>query len=184
MSGVLILDNTYRPLRYDSYAKAVKKIVKEKVIPFPNAPILVVYETSSTVISIPSILVLKITVPIPKKASKKVSAVLLYARDNYTCQYCGRHKNELRKGEMLTKEHIIPSSKFSRKEDANTWENMVTACSTCNHKKGNKLPQECNMHPIKTPIRPREIELTIYSRYDSQNTEQRDFVDMYHGKRK
>ncbi|ELS32926.1 MULTISPECIES: HNH endonuclease [Pseudanabaena] len=67
-------------------------------------------------------------------------------RDNHTCQYCGSNKK-------LTIDHVIPRAKGG----LNTWENVVIACESCNHRKGNRTPQEANM-PLrikpKAPMHP------------------------------
>lgn len=67
----------------------------------------------------------------------------LFIRDGFTCQYCGT-KSE------LTTDHIIPSSRGGK----NTFENCVTACRPCNHKKGNRTPSEANMYLRKAPHAP------------------------------
>jgi 5-methylcytosine-specific restriction endonuclease McrA len=67
-------------------------------------------------------------------------------RDRHTCQYCGCTKN-------LTLDHVIPRAKGG----AHTWENIVIACETCNHRKGNRTPMEANMTlsvKPKAPIHP------------------------------
>lgn len=76
----------------------------------------------------------------------------LLIRDNYTCQYCGGnfHTNQ------LTYDHVIPKCRFVEKEryTSTNWTNIVTACRTCNHKKGNRTPIEANMKLIKQPTKP------------------------------
>lgn len=75
----------------------------------------------------------------------------LFIRDNYTCQYCGKTmpSNE------LTYDHIIPKSKWrNNKYPATCWTNIITACYSCNRKKGNKTPQQANMQMLSTPHRP------------------------------
>lgn len=71
----------------------------------------------------------------------------IYARDRNTCQYCGKRKPL----KELTFDHIIPRSRGGR----NTFENIVTCCKKCNHKKGNRTPKESNMVLIKRPVKPR-----------------------------
>lgn len=76
----------------------------------------------------------------------------VYIRDNYTCQYCGQ-KFIISE---LTYDHVIPKSKFREKRHYCTnWHNVVTACISCNFKKGNRTPQEANMELIKLPIQPK-----------------------------
>lgn len=67
-------------------------------------------------------------------------------RDDQTCQYCGRKSD-------LTLDHVLPRSRGGR----DSWENLVTACTRCNVRKGNRTPEEAGM-PLKTqPYRPVHI---------------------------
>ncbi|MBO8142015.1 MAG: HNH endonuclease [Firmicutes bacterium] len=63
--------------------------------------------------------------PIPKGVRWKV-----FARDNFTCQYCGRTPKK--HGITLEIDHKIPVSKGG----TNALENLVTSCSDCNRGKG------------------------------------------------
>lgn len=62
----------------------------------------------------------------------------LFIRDNHTCQYCGRHRNELKTKEFLTRDHVHPQDKGG----ADEWQNVVTACNRCNNKKANLTREE------------------------------------------
>lgn len=79
----------------------------------------------------------------------------LYLRDDYTCQYCGRHVSDFKKGEYLTKDHIVPKERGGE----NTWENLVTACSPCNNRKDNKTPKEARMKLLSKPVAPSAKEI-------------------------
>ncbi len=70
----------------------------------------------------------------------------IYLRDNYTCQYCGRHPRR----EDLTIDHIIPRSRGGR----STWENVALACLPCNVRKGCRTPEEAGMKLLTAPRRP------------------------------
>jgi 5-methylcytosine-specific restriction endonuclease McrA len=61
----------------------------------------------------------------------------LFLRDGYRCAYCGRRREELGPRERLTRDHLIPRSKGG----ADAWLNVVTACSSCNHRKDDRLPE-------------------------------------------
>jgi len=67
----------------------------------------------------------------------------LFARDRHVCAYCGAHCNE----SDLTVEHIIPVSRGGRHE----WTNVVTACRSCNTRKGNRRPEEARMPLLYVP---------------------------------
>ena len=68
----------------------------------------------------------------------------LIQRDNYSCQYCGY------KGDNLSIDHVIPRSRGG--EDK--WENVTTACISCNIRKGNRTPKEANMPLKNKPHKP------------------------------
>lgn len=103
----------------------------------------------------PAIIRLVKFVHVPRKFRRQVTNTFLFARDDYACQYCGRTQPELRHRECLTRDHLIPLSRGG----GNEWHNVVTACSTCNTKKGNRLPNECGMHPATPPTEPHFVHL-------------------------
>jgi len=84
-----------------------------------------------------------------------VTNTFLFARDEYSCQYCGRHRSGLGYRESLTRDHVLP---LSRGGD-NSWCNVVTACSKCNLRKGNRTPSEARMRLRSTPSEPTGVEL-------------------------
>jgi 5-methylcytosine-specific restriction endonuclease McrA len=90
----------------------------------------------------------------------------LFIRDKYTCQYCNRHKSELRDGEFLTRDHIHPQAKGGR----DIWQNVVTACSKCNNKKADFNYSELGMTLLKNPNIPTVFE--IWSKTGSKNRSQ------------
>jgi len=61
----------------------------------------------------------------------------IFARDNWTCQYCQTQTF----GNSGTIDHVIPRSRGGEY----SWDNLVTACKSCNSKKGNKTPAEAGM---------------------------------------
>ncbi len=71
----------------------------------------------------------------------------VFLRDKFQCQYC---LTEL-KVKQLTLDHVVPRSRGGKTE----WENVVTCCPPCNHKKGNKMPEEFSLALVRGPQRPR-----------------------------
>jgi 5-methylcytosine-specific restriction endonuclease McrA len=67
----------------------------------------------------------------------------LFARDRHMCAYCGDHYPE----SELTVEHIVPVSRGGQ----HTWTNVVTACRSCNTRKGNRRPEEARMPLLYVP---------------------------------
>lgn len=105
-----------------------------------------VVHTVNYALKIPKIIVLAIYDRLPKK-EVKFSRQNIFARDGYTCQYCGQ-RFEVKE---LNLDHVIPRDKGGK----TTWENLVCSCISCNTRKANKLPREANMFPIKEPRAPR-----------------------------
>jgi 5-methylcytosine-specific restriction endonuclease McrA len=67
----------------------------------------------------------------------------LFLRDRHLCAYCG---NAFADGD-LTVEHILPVSRGGRL----SWTNVVTACRSCNTRKGNRTPEEARMPLLYVP---------------------------------
>jgi hypothetical protein len=62
----------------------------------------------------------------------KVIRQRIFARDDYTCRYCGE------RGKKLECDHVTPLSRGGSDED----DNLVTACRPCNRAKRDKTPGE------------------------------------------
>lgn len=104
----------------------------------------------------PAVIRLVRFVHVPRRFRRQVTNTFLFARDGYRCQFCGRPGGELRHRECLTRDHLIPLSRGG----TNEWTNVVTACSSCNTRKGNRLPEECGMQPLHAPLEPHFVHLT------------------------
>ncbi len=75
----------------------------------------------------------------------KLTRKSVFARDGYTCQYCGRLDV------ALTIDHIVPKSAGGSSD----WDNVVTCCIRCNNLKGNRTPRMAGMRQKRRPRRPR-----------------------------
>ncbi|MED5622278.1 HNH endonuclease [Ideonella sp. BN130291] len=86
---------------------------------------------------------------IPTRAWRQAPALSnpkLFARDRHLCAYCG-HRFPF---DDLTREHIVPTSRGGR----DSWMNCITACRSCNGRKGNRLPEEAHMSLLYLPYVP------------------------------
>jgi len=94
----------------------------------------------------------------------------VFLRDGFACQYCGEHTQK------LTLDHIVPRHRGG----SHSWENLVAACGTCNHRKGGRLPEEAGMRLRKTPDEPACDPYTMYSPYlaDPRNEAWRDYLTL------
>jgi 5-methylcytosine-specific restriction endonuclease McrA len=84
---------------------------------------------------------------VPRAEQRKISRRALFARDEWSCVYCGTN------GGRLTLDHVLPRSRGGD----SVWENVVTACAPCNLKKGDRLPEEASMTMKRQPRPPAPV---------------------------
>lgn len=143
--NVLILNQTYEPLQICNVKHAVKLVLLQKasIVKTVNHQVL---RTVNITYPVPSIIRIQKYIRI-----RQWEAVLnkenIFRRDNYTCQYCGT------KTSPLTVDHIIPKV-LGGKE---SWTNLVTACVSCNNRKGDRTPEQAGMPLIKKPGKPHRL---------------------------
>lgn len=138
---VLVLNGDYTALALTSVQKAFVLLYLEKadlVAPSSHG----VLRTVSREYQRPSVIRLHRYVRVPYKGIT-LSRHNLMRRDNFECQYCGSTRN-------LTLDHMLPRS---RGGDSG-WTNLLTACARCNHKKGDRTPEEAGMPLRQKPRRP------------------------------
>jgi hypothetical protein len=82
----------------------------------------------------------------PFELKPSLSNAKLFARDRNVCAYCGGHFDE----DLLTREHIHPLAQKGQDH----WMNVVTACRSCNHRKGNRTPEQAHMPLLFAPYVP------------------------------
>lgn len=113
------------------------------------------FRSERHVIPWPAVIRLVRYVHVPRRFRRQVTNTFLFARDDYTCQYCGRHRHDLRGRHFLTRDHVVPVSRGGR----NAWANVVTSCSPCNNRKGDRLPSEAGMRLRSEPSEPNYVQL-------------------------
>ena len=79
----------------------------------------------------------------------------LFLRDANLCLYCGKQFQD----SLLTRDHVIPISRGGK----DRWGNVVTACRTCNTRKGNRVPEQANMPLLAIPFVPNWAEYLALS---------------------
>lgn len=79
----------------------------------------------------------------------------LFARDRGLCLYCGHTLSEA----SMTMDHVMPRAQKGRHH----WENVVSACRSCNQKKGCRTPEQANMPLLAVPYSPNVAEMLILS---------------------
>ena len=140
----LVLNADFRPLSYYPlslwcWQDAVKSVFLERVSIVSNYKRKI--RSPSFEMSLPSVIALKNFVKLSEHPS--FTRFNVFLRDKFTCQYCGDKKD-------LTFDHLLPKSKGG----VTDWGNVVTACSTCNVKKGGRLYKTSGMHLYKKPFMP------------------------------
>lgn len=152
--GCLALNASYEPLTIVPARRAVRLVLDGK------AEILEIdegrrFRSQDEELPAPSVIRLVRYVHVPRRFRRQVTNTFLFARDNYSCMYCGRHRSELRGRQFLTRDHILPVSRGGE----NTWGNVVTSCSPCNNRKGNRTPDEAGLRLRTTPSEPNYVHL-------------------------
>ena len=79
----------------------------------------------------------------------------LFQRDGGLCMYCGLSYSD----STLTRDHVRPLSQGGHDE----WNNVVTACKSCNHAKGARRPEQAGMSLLAIPYVPNRAEYLVLS---------------------
>ncbi|MDH5803699.1 MAG: HNH endonuclease [Gemmatimonadota bacterium] len=150
----LALNASFEPLTLVPVRRALRLVIDGKAEVVEAEPGMLVRSES---LALPRPLVIRLVrfVHVPRKFRRQVTNTFLFARDAYQCQFCGRRQHELKGREALTRDHLIPISRGG----SNEWTNVTTACSSCNTRKANRLPDECGMQPMHPPHEPHFVHL-------------------------
>ncbi|WP_299990696.1 HNH endonuclease [uncultured Pontibacter sp.] len=138
---VLILNQDFSAIAVCTVTKAFLLVYLEKaeLISKANGAVL---RTVSTSYPVPSVIRLQRYVKVPYYGIA-LSRHNVLRRDNFLCQYCGTSRN-------LTLDHLLPRSRGGE----TSWQNIVTACSRCNSRKGDRTPEEAGLKLHRHPSRP------------------------------
>ena len=103
-----------------------------------------VFRSERASIDAPSVIRLRYFVKIPYRARASLTRRAVFARDDWTCQYCGKAAENV--------DHVLPRSKGGE----HRWENVVASCRPCNSRKENRLPGEAGLRLRRPPYVPRD----------------------------
>ena len=157
---VLLLNgHTWEPLSVISVPRAINLLLAEKAI--------VVEQTGDSLRTIcdqfpvPSVIALRTYINVPRRQAHWSRRGVL-VRDSFICIYCGAEPGTVVRSKLLTKsdftvDHIVPKSRGGKDQ----WTNTACACYTCNHRKGDRLPNEAGMKMAWEPKTPRTSYLVI-----------------------
>jgi 5-methylcytosine-specific restriction endonuclease McrA len=152
---VLVLNQNYEPLNVCNVKRALVLVFngKAELLELNHH---IIHSTTRTVHA-PSVIRLSYLIRRPHPRAK-LSRREVFLRDDYTCQYCGIRTRE------LTLDHVMPKSRGGK----HTWENLVSACRPCNHRKGGKTLAESRMKLAHEPRQPRANIYHLVYRYVQQ----------------
>lgn len=156
--GCLALNASCEPLEMLPVPRAVRLVLENRAEVVEADPGRTI-RSAGLRLEYPLVIRLARYVRVPRKLRRGVSNTLLFARDGYTCAYCGRHRSELRQREFLTRDHVVPQCEFRDRNAANTWENCVTACNRCNNAKGSLPLARSGLALGVTPAEPHFVRL-------------------------
>lgn len=144
MNGTLalVLNQNYEPLNVCNVRRALVLVLRGKAEVVETARGAI--RTANRHFALPSVIRMVYYVRRPRPRLR-LSRREIFARDGWTCAYCGRAARE------LTLDHVIPRHRGG----AHSWENLVSACKPCNHRKAGRTPREARMSLRAAPREPR-----------------------------
>lgn len=142
-TATLLLSQSYEPIKIISWQRAITLLFLGKVE--------VVEEYDHDIRSVTFVIKVPAVVRLLRAFRRhhkpvKFSRVNIYARDGYTCQYCGVRLSV----SELTYDHVVPRSQGG----ATDWTNIVTCCHDCNRVKGGRTPRQAGMQLRAQPVQP------------------------------
>jgi 5-methylcytosine-specific restriction endonuclease McrA len=133
MTSVLVLNVTYEALGIVDFRRAIRLIFtgKAEVVEATAGEV----RSTSLAVRLPSIVRMLYLI---RRHHGRIASTRkrILMRDGYRCAYCGSTG-----GRAMTIDHVRPRSRGGK----STWENLVCACVACNHRKGNRTPDEAGM---------------------------------------
>jgi len=137
-----VLNASHQPLGVVAARRAVILVLKDKAeVLVPNGQ---VFRSERVRIDAPSVLRLRQFVRVPYRHEAPLTRRAVFARDGWTCQYCGAAAENL--------DHVIPRSRGG----AHSWDNVVAACRRCNSRKENRLIEDAGLRLARRPTAPRD----------------------------
>jgi 5-methylcytosine-specific restriction endonuclease McrA len=139
---VLVLNATFEPINVCTVRRAAVLLLKEKAEVIEHAK----WGLRSENLTLPRPVVIRLVsyVNVPRDTHRrKITRRAVFARDRWTCQYCGSRGN-------LTVDHVVPRSKGG----PSSWDNIVTSCAPCNRRKGDLLLRQVDMKLHRKPGSP------------------------------
>ena len=142
IAPVLVLNQNYEPLNVCNVRRAIVLLGRAKAELLVNGR----GEIHSPRMSFSAPSVIRLTYLVRRPlVQRRLSRRDVFVRDKYLCQYCGKESR------TMTLDHVVPRFRGG----AHAWENVVTACIPCNHRKAGHTPKEAGMRLLREPQAPR-----------------------------
>jgi 5-methylcytosine-specific restriction endonuclease McrA len=121
----LVLNATYEPLCVVPQRRAIVLVLTAKAVIVEGGEGWVRSPTRR--VDIPAVVRLARFVRVPYRADVPLTRKGVLARDGHRCAYCGAPATSL--------DHVVPRSRGG----PHSWDNVVAACSRCNHTKADRM---------------------------------------------
>ena len=169
MTQVLVLNQNYEPLNVCNARRAIVLVDggKAEVLEVDG----LTYRSPSRAIRIPSVIRLNHLIKRPRPRVR-LTRREVFLRDHHMCQYCGSHAKE------LTLDHVIPKHRGG----SHVWENLVSACRSCNHHKGGRSVEEARMALRRQPFEPKATPQYLFQQYLEHNEGWTKFIPFSEGR--
>lgn len=162
-SLILRLESTGQPSRWIGWQEAVILNAKRRIVWSAGETEFTFYGGTSRLTGLRSQVTVNSIIAVrghgrnhsPENTTPPLSNRELFLRDGNTCMYCGRQLL----AHLLTRDHLTPLSRGGH----DTWQNVVTACRSCNHSKGARTPEEAHMELLAVPYTPNRAEFLVLS---------------------
>jgi len=161
---VLVLNANFEPINVCSTKRAICLILTGKASLVLNGRGEI--RTTRNAYPRPSIIRLEKMIRRPRPSIRLTKREIL-RRDNFVCQYCGST------GIHLTIDHVYPRHSGGE----HSWENLVAACSACNHRKGSRTLDQSGMKLLRTPTEPSSSAIYVFARHLNENSEWFSFIE-------
>ena len=124
----LVLNATYEPLCVVPVRRAVVLVLSAKAVAVELGD--GDMHSATRTVHIPAVVRLTHFVRVPYRAQVPLTRKAVFARDAGRCVYCGAAASSI--------DHVVPRSRGG----THTWDNVVAACSRCNHAKADRSVAE------------------------------------------
>ncbi len=147
---VLVLNSSFEVLTYISWERAITHVISGVARVIDSDENTLLHTAGGLTFPYPSCIIMKNYVKVnwqPDRMDEDIAAKsAILTRDGFMCMYCGEHGSTI--------DHIVPQSQGG----ANTWENLVCACQSCNSLKADKsladFTRDTGLSLIREPFKP------------------------------